>query len=393
MIRKIKNNEYLKGYDAMSDEERKDYQSRVEGWLADGGRRLLEITDRPMAKAQNIVLLTMRWKEPEVRMFTDGVSLMSALVNVADTWLPTQLYAKAAYRAVRQMVALLKAAAEGGDAIATQQTKQTAHAQRTAKEVSAAGTTMATQAVAASRQPNSVKAPVPAGAGNPTAKSQGTVTALSPQPSAIGVVPVRPKHIDQYVHLLPVKTQERAAKVRELLRNLDAAREKMRLLMDDPQASDASREQWAKTATRIDGEVKSIYKELDSEWDKLVKSGRVGVDAFGNAYVNPTTSLPKGEGDAASQEKKRELTDEQKKRVDALKKFLRDRRLPEGEKRREAYAQKFREYHDELVRDYGAVYFTDTMRENAKALGLDFGENTTTDSTDKTDDETTTQND
>lgn len=363
MIRKIKNNEYLKGYDAMSDEERKDYQSRVEGWLADGGRRLLEITDRPMAKAQNIVLLTMRWKEPEVRMFTDGVSLMSALVNVADTWLPTQLYAKAAYRAVRQMVALLEAAAEGG------------------------------QAVAASRQPNSVKAPVPAGAGNPTAKSQGTVAAVGPQPSAIGVAPVRPKHIDQYVHLLPVKTQERAAKVRELLRNLDAAREKMRLLMDDPQASDASREQWAKTATRIDGEVKSIYKELDSEWDKLVKSGRVGVDAFGNAYVNPTTSLPEGEGDAASQEKKRELTDEQKKRVDALKKFLRDRRLPEGEKRREAYAQKFREYHDELVRDYGAVYFTDTMRENAKALGLDFGENTTTDGTDKTDDETTTQND
>lgn len=107
MIRKIRREEYLKGYGAMSDGERKDYLKRVGEWLADGGRRLLEATERPMAKAQNIVLLSARWKEQEVAMFAEGARLLSALMDVADTWLPTQLYAKSAYRATRQIVGVL----------------------------------------------------------------------------------------------------------------------------------------------------------------------------------------------------------------------------------------------------------------------------------------------
>ena len=103
MIKKIRREEYLKGYGAMSDGERKDYLKRVGEWLTDGGRRLLEATERPMAKAQNIVLLSARWKEQEVAMFAEGARLLSALMDVADTWLPTQLYAKSAYRAVRQL--------------------------------------------------------------------------------------------------------------------------------------------------------------------------------------------------------------------------------------------------------------------------------------------------
>ena len=175
MIRKIRREEYLKGYGAMSDGERKDYLKRVGEWLADGGRRLLEATERPMAKAQNIVLLSARWKGQEVTMFAEGVRLLSALMDVADTWLPTQLYAKSAYRATRQIVgvlsevsgdnpkvfvieknpALLKAPViteEQKQRIVEKYTKK-AMAKMAAKEEPAEGTSKATQAVAAAAIP------------------------------------------------------------------------------------------------------------------------------------------------------------------------------------------------------------------------------------------------
>ena len=165
-------------------------------------------------------------------------------------------------------------------------------------------------------------------------------------------MPVRPKHIDQYAYLLPKGTQERAGAVRGLLRELDEAREKMRLLMVGVNAKPDARAAWARKATRIDATLKGIYKELDAEWEKLVKSGRITVDALGNAYVvegdqsdrNTRSNL----SNQSSQSSPTELTSEQKARRRELRKWLIDlRRGKEGgarEKRIEQWKMNWKEY-------------------------------------------------
>ena len=156
-------------------------------------------------------------------------------------------------------------------------------------------------------------------------------------------MPARPKHIDQYAYLLPKGTQERAGAVRGLLRELDEAREKMRLLMDNVNAKPDARAAWARKATRIDSTLKGIYKELDAEWEKLVKSGRVTVDALGNASLSPIHNGGSPEPDAPAP-----LTSEQKARRRELRKWLIDlRRGKEGEareKRIEQWKVNWKEY-------------------------------------------------
>jgi hypothetical protein len=131
--------------------------------------------------------------------------------------------------------------------------------------------------------------------------------------------------------------------VRGLLRELDEAREKMRLLMEDVNAKPDARAAWARKATKIDGTLKGIYRELDAEWEKLVKSGRVTVDALGNAFINEELRMKNEES-----EEKRELTSEQKARRRELRKWLIDlRRGKEGEardKRIEQWKMNWKEY-------------------------------------------------
>ena len=156
--------------------------------------------------------------------------------------------------------------------------------------------------------------------------------------------------------------QERAGAVRGLLRELDWTREKMRLLMEDVNTKPDARAAWAKRATKIDATLKGIYKELDAEWEKLVKSGRITVDALGNASLSPDPS-PKGRGviTDGGQEAgastplpvgewmgERPLTSEQKARRRELRKWLIDlRRGKEGEareKRIEQWKENWKEY-------------------------------------------------
>lgn len=330
MIRKIKTTEYLKGYGSMGDGERKDYLKRVGEWLAGDGKRLAEATDRPMAKAQNIMLMSARWSKDDCEAFREGTLLLSALAGVADTWLPTQLYAKSAYRAVRQMVSLLSnpdarqatvPAPQGGGAAS--------HYNHEPKRAAGAG----------AEHPQALPAPAVA----PVANPHQAPAAVSPGESPI---PVRPRHIDQYVHLLPQKTQERALQVKGLLRDLDESREKARLLMEAGEHPDKI-ELWARKATRLDNAVKGIYRELDSEWAKLVKQGGVGVDDLGNAYVKPLPKpLPKGEEEDGAPDPA-ELTSEQKHRRRELRKFLVDTRRGNGDTREEhviKWKENFKEY-------------------------------------------------
>lgn len=333
MIRKIKTAEYLKGYDAMSDGERKDYLKRVGEWLAGDGKRLLQATDRPMAKAQNIILLSARWSKDDCQAFYEGTLLLSALAGKADTWLPTQFYAKSAYRVIRQMTELL-GAPEGckrkeiAMTVAPQGGGAAAHYNHEPKRAAGAG----------AGHPQALPAP---GAGQSPAQAPQAATMRSGD----APTPVRPRHIDQYVHLLPKDTQERASQVKGLLRDLDEAREKARLLMDKGDSPDKI-ELWARHITRIDSALKKIYTELDSEWDKLVKQGRVRVDDLGNAYVVDTGRQSPDNGEAAPQEPA-ELTSEQKQLRRKLRKFLTDTRRGNGDTRTdhvEKWMEAWKEY-------------------------------------------------
>ena len=343
MIRKIKLTEYLKGYDAMNDGERKDYLKRVGEWLAGDGKRLAAATDRPMAKAQNIMLLSSRWSKEDCMAFYEGTLLLSALAGVAETWLPTQLYAKSAYRAVRQMVTLLSNPDARQEKVPTPQGEgSAAHYNHEPKRAAGAGAELP-QALPS---PDDGRGDRHLGTGASPEDHQASPQdhQASPQGQP-GLVPVRPKHIDQYVHLLPQKTQERASQVKGLLRDLDDAREKARLLMDMKDSPDKI-ELWARHVTRLDNAVKSIYRELDSEWDKLVKQGMVGVDDLGNAYVRPTPdpSQAGGEDDATEAAG---LTSEQKHRRRELRKWLTDTRRGNGDTREEhviKWKENFKEY-------------------------------------------------
>lgn len=325
MIRKLVTSEYLKPYGTMTAQEREAYRKRVGEWLRTDGERLLVMTDRPMARAQNLMSMSARWTKDDCAAAHEGARLLTALMAVAETWLPSQLWVKSAWRAIRQINSVLSE-------VKSEKLK-VKNEDRAVKEKPAV------------KPQGTVKAQTEK---EPAAKPQGTLpgavtTSLSPRGgTGEGLLPARPKHIDQYVYLLPKGTQERAGAVRGLLRELDEAREKMRLLMEDVNAKPDARAAWARKATKIDGTLKGIYKELDAEWEKLVKSGRVTVDALGNANVAP--SPQNGE----AQDTPAELTSEQKARRRELRKWLIDlRRGKEGEareKRIEQWKMNWKEY-------------------------------------------------
>lgn len=432
MIRKILVRDYLKGVDDMTAEERREFVGRVGEWLAQDGARLLTLTDRPMARSQSLMTITTRWTAEDAKAVTDGIMLMSALVGVADTWLPTQIYMKSAYRAVRQVVAILAEIPQGTERSGV----------GTAPELPAVPPKVVTRGngktseTAARQQGKGWQGhlqPVPAikklpkaeqmtkhpgiekGSGvalQPLAKSAAGAGAVNPQalPSSVSgtgqtekplpmiktvgkeydaatdtvrvqcaVVPARPKHIDQYVYLLPKATQERAAEYGELMQQLGEARDNMQLLMEDDHASAKSREQWAKQATKIDKKIRAIREELDREWEKVAESGRVRTDAFGSAFLMPD-GKPSGtvaDGDGGEQEPA-ELTSEQKKRRRDLRKWLIDlRRGKEGkdrEKRIEQWRVNWKEYltlepKEKALQD-------EKILESAKHFGIDIGGNT-----------------
>ena len=413
MIKKILVRDYLKGYGDMTAEERKAFVGRVGEWLASDGARLLEITDRPMARSQSLMMITTRWTAENTKAVTDGIMLMSAMVAVADTWLPTQIYMKSAYRAVRQVVSVLSEVKSEElrvknflrpDGSKRSEVERLPLSKATVYNTSGRG--------AAAPYNHEPKRAAGAGAGKPqalpaaavarntknteTTEKVGSGVAGVIQPSAIcyqpssAVVPARPKHIDQYVHLLPKETQERAAEYGELMRQLGEARDNMQLLMDDDHASAKSREQWAKQATKIDKKIRALKEELDREWEKVAESGRVVIDSLGMAHLVPTSqcnaalnSDGESSGTAADgddgEQKSVELTSEQKKRRRELRKWLIDlRRGKEGkdrERRIEQWRVNWQEYLTLEPKEKALV--DEKILEAAKHFGIDLTQITT----------------
>jgi len=424
MIKKILVRDYLKGYGDMTAEERKAFVGRVGEWLASDGARLLEITDRPMAKSQSLMTITTRWTVEDCRAMADGIMLMSALVGVADTWLPTQIYMRSAYRAVRQVYIILnslvgvgvKGKADGLNVTinpitgapmpktnnaTTSERGAAAHYNHEPKRAAGAGACKPQalpSSVGATASPGSKRQGGDAIATQQTKKEHQPIPAVAPtrsfsaishQPSS-GMVPARPKHIDQYVHLLPKATQERASQYGELMRQLGEARDNMQLLMDDDHASAKSREQWAKQATRIDKQVRAIREELDREWEKVAESGRVVIDDLGMAHLLNEELRMKNEEFATAGENSSishqpsDISSEQKKRRRDLRKWLIDlRRGKEGkdrERRIEQWRVNWQEYL--TLEPKEKALEDEKILEAAKHFGIDIGGNTAEHETD-----------
>lgn len=371
MVQKLQANAYLKRYDNMEAGERRSYEERVGEWMRCGAPVLDCKADEPGARLQNIMQVSTGWNDQECQAFEQGAVLLSALVGTADTWLPDMLYVKSAKRAVRRMSEALETAFVDDRVKDADMTVKPVGFK--AKEEPAEGTGKATQAVTGKTAAVQVKDGGATTAGKTGAEKPSDVTQADTADDgkpADGPFPVRPKHIDQYVHLLPQKTQERAAQVKDLLRGLDEAREKMRLLADDETAKDTDREAWAKKATSIDNKVRRIYDELDAEWARLVKSGRVVVDDLGNARVVEVTE----DAGTTTEPDKQELTSEQKARRRELRKWLVDTRRGNGDSREE-HVRKWKENFSEFLSLEGDAAFGDE-KVNAAAghYGIDMEE-------------------
>lgn len=316
MIQKITNGEYLKRVDNMSGAERQMLMERVGQWMRSGARLLKRKAEEPMAQLQNVMQISEGWNDAECQAWTEGVRLLTAFVGTEETWLPEMIYTKAAKRTIRRIMEVLGTAGAGN-------TKQRDTIPSPSKTTAVAAAARQGRDVATEQQAKKTAHPE---------EPQG-ITAEQQGPKSC--VPSRPKHIDQYIHMLPEKTQERAKQYGPLKREIETARENMRLLMADPHSSSADREKWAKMAARNDEKIARINAELDREWEKVVETGRVTVDDMGMAHLLPAAK----EAPAAEEANKAE----DNKRLEYLKKWLRDTRTNPSDDRRKQWEENYKE--------------------------------------------------
>ena len=341
MIQKLRNEDYLKRVGRMTPSELSEYRSMVAEWLEHKAPLLENKKATEEAGFQNILQCCTSWNDSECSAFFDGSRLLTALISFCETWLPDMLYTKSAKRVIGKMTSALEELQATAPAAAHDATSTKDKADRQESRV---------------------------------------VKESSPAERHDGIpdkTPARPNHIDQYVHLLPKKTQERAAKYGQLMREFDEMREKERILMESDNVSAKDREAVAKRIVAIDKEVGSINKELDAEWEKVAKSGRVVVDDLGMARVkdiehstlniehsssdiehqpsalsHQTSALSPQPSDISPQPSalspQTSLTSEQKARRRELRKFLTDTRRGNG-KTREEHVVKWQEAWKEYL--------------------------------------------
>lgn len=378
MVRKITSFEYLKRYDNMSILERQMYLERVDEWLSHYGPLLTGKVDVFEAKVQNVQQFSAAWNDTECGAFEEGAVLMSALITISDTRLPDLLYAISAKRSIKRMYEVLwEVEAQDGPVGGAEKGEVDKNDERNAGSV-ANGAGVVNAEKRKRGRPRKVEAEATQSPGNEKRVADGMAVPVQ----GASAVPVRPKHIDQYVHLLPRKTQERAGMVKDLLQQMDVARENVRLLMSDQKASGDDRAKWASLATKCDKEVRSIYKELDEEWEKLIKTGMVVVDDFGNARViaanGENTDGVQGkdgaEGTAVQSPGKEQSgapKDTSKRR--SLRKWLTDVRSGNSsEEAKKEHAKKWLEKFEEYLKIEGDISYEDVkIKKAAEHYGVE----------------------
>ena len=364
MLTKIESNNYLQRFTSMTLVEKHEYLAEVQEWLKQAAPLLLSRTADAGAIFMTAMQCSVGWSDAECRAWMHGLKLMSAFA--ASDPMFKAAYTDSAKETIKWMT-------------------------RGLKSILNAECTMHNEGPAPAQPTGGGRQPIPSAEILPltSVKKRGRPRKdAGAAKDALTMVPTRPKHIDQYVHLLPQKTQERAAEVKSLLRDMDAARENARRLMEAKEHPDKIA-QWATMVTKIDNKLKSIYKELDAEWEKLVQSGRVTVDTFGNAHVvespserqpvpsekspveSPTPPLPEcqpipsaetlppteGPGEGLSARRR------------TLRKWLGDTRRGNGATREE-HVTKWREKFAEYLAIEGEAAFSD---EKIKAAAKHYG--------------------
>jgi len=316
MVSKIQNGDYLKRFSNMTIAEQQAYLKNVAEWL-DKRTILTRCAEDSNARFLTAEKCSVSWSDSECKMWEDGVRLMTAFIGTdAGRMLPKSVYTDSAKETIRWMIRELQN---------IQRSKETIQTPEPIKPVEQPATNTE------HRKP-----------GRPRKAEKQTDNL----PNA-GCATNRPKHIDQYVHLLPKKTQERASLVKDLLQREEVARENARLLMNDENASPAELAKWSSLATKCDNEVRSIYRELDEEWDKLVKSGRVIVDDLGNARVVDNGESSTTTETAVATEPSSDVQDIAAKRR-SLRKWLVDTRRGNGDTRDE-HVKKWKESYKEYL--------------------------------------------
>lgn len=335
-IQKLQGNEYLRTYGSMNVVEREAFCRRVDKWLKQSGA-LIARAQESQALYMNVQTVAQGWNDEEVAAFREGALLMTAMIKeneVAGKWLPDGIWNKSASRAIRAIIEVMQAV---GNIPAEKPTGTLTSKDQAEKP---AGTLT-------SEKPADT---LPAAQSGLPARD---VPSGEPTGTLHGGSPARPKHIDQYIHLLPEATQKRAATVKELHSQLAEAHDTLDQLIDDPNAATADLAFWQKRCTSTEDAIMRIYAELDEEWEKVVKSGRVIVDEFGVARKTPsgepTDTLPTAPSDLPA------MDSEKPKRHRATKAEMKERRKKEREemlmKMSEEEKAKRREYLKKWLRD------------------------------------------
>ena len=380
----------------MNEDEKTNLLEKIVAWLSDKSDALLKRAEDPNARMMNVEQVSGSWTTNEQDAFMEGVKFMTPFFGVADTWLPDMIYNKAAKRAIHRIVSVLtyespklgllptskptlqphNRSTKVSTKLSTKDTKDTEKPQnrttaqpqngKQGNHLSPIGGEIKREGSNVGKQGN-LSSPLVGG---------GRGEGLQPI-STEGAVP-RPAHIDQYVHLLPEDTQKRAAGYGQLMKDLGTARSNMRILMDDPKSTATEREKWAKTAVALDKRIGDLRTELDTEWDKVVQTGRVALDDFGIAHIldkdgKVADPKPKMEVNVADKnetlpkapKKKRaprkEYTEEEKAaRIKYLQKWLRD---PRPENTAE-HRQQWKDNARELLSLGGTI--SDSMRKAAE---------------------------
>lgn len=347
MIKKLTDAEYLKRMTSMTLAEKISYGERVGRWLDTQTPLLSEKLLQPGADYQNVIQCSAEWNDAEVAAFEEGARLLTALTGTVDTWLPEMLYVKSSKRVLRRLFACMASVSAAADVASVNRKRKEQEQERR----------------------ESAEAPADPGKTAPSGKQQPASDGQCPEKNGS---PVRPKHIDQYVHLMPAATQKKAEKVKALLDSMDYHREQARLLMSD--GDSVARAQHMKEVTKADTQLRKIYNELDAEWDKLVKSGKVVVDGLGNARVIEGKGEEPGEpsepkAQVQEPEEKTALTPEQRERVRTLRHFLKDTRRGNG-RTRDEHVKKWKAFYDEMISIAGPSSVTDKVKEAAQHYGI-----------------------
>lgn len=353
LITKLESQHYLKRFDNMDLEEKRSYLERVRSW--EGGDRalLLPRADESAADFRNVMACATAWSDAEVKAWNEGVVLVTALVClVEDGWLPDKIYIKSARRSIRFITRALDRISRqysGVDAVGDEEGQRTIYSGQGA--VNTQGVTGAFAEVKRRHAEAFVAAMDSGKAGDAGVRQLWTE---------------RPKHLDQYIHLLPERTQRKAAGVKELFLQLDMARENARKLAEDPHHAAADVQHWAAEATRTDNKIRAIFKEVDEEWAKVVKSGRVVVDDLGNARVVNNGQGTMSDGQSSEQAENKANAE----RVAWLRKWIIDTRKGKSPK----HDEKWMEYYKEMVALGGMEAVTISVVNAAEYYGLKPGE-------------------